>query len=431
VGALADGVQVHWVDAPPIVATDTLALVSEALLPVLLWPNLPVLRAVEHRLSIVERFLVEAALDLGDITTLDLEEIAGIPAESTERVVANLRASRILTPRGDAYVPDVDAARTALDREALVELRPDHVSLLMLPRSGDALAFDGRQGRNPPRLDRLEPAGHAPVPEALVGCSRIEVVRELFASGRVAGLPDTITDVGDEPESPVLDETCPVYRATGVVDRVAAADVGDGGYGVDGSMARLRLYHHRSKQQVPLELPGDSALVRSWRELGDCLAEPAVEAAALITVLGPVPDAVAAARLQRPGPVQWTFSLGAPAAQAAIDQGRSLAFGGGLEIEHEPAATRVEVAITFTPSDAKARSVFALDRAADLVARAASESGDQITTATVDAALASAAEELHADASDLSPVALRRHLWGRGRHDVVYRIRAAEDFAYG
>lgn len=430
-GVVADGVQVHWVDAPPIVAADTQALVSEALLPVLLWPNVPVLRAVEHRLSVVERFLVEAALDLGDVTTLDVQEIIGIPAESTERVLANLCASRILVRSGDAYLPDTDAAQTALDRETLVELRPDHVSLLMLPRSGDALAFDGRQGRNPPRLDRLQPAGQAPVPEALVGCSRIEVVRDLFVSGRVTGLPDAIVEVGDEPESPMLDETCPVYRATGVVRRVIAADISNGGGGGDGSMARLRLYDHRSKQQVPLDLPGDSALVRAWRGLGDRLAEPAVEAVAAAAVLGPVPGAGAAARLQRAGPVQWTFSLAAPAARAALDQGRPLAFGGGLEIEGDTVATRVEVAIAFAPRDAAARSIFALDRAADIIARAASETNGQITATTVEDALASAADELHADPSDLTPIDLRRHLWGRGRHDVVYRVRAAEDFDYG
>lgn len=63
--------QARWLDTPPSVGDDPLVVITEALLPVFDWLDVPVIRAVEQKLSVVERFLIESALLLGDLS-LDL-----------------------------------------------------------------------------------------------------------------------------------------------------------------------------------------------------------------------------------------------------------------------------------------------------------------------------------------------------------------------
>jgi hypothetical protein len=48
---------------PPDVSGEPRVIITEALLPIFAWIDVPVVRAVEQKLSAVEHFLIEAAWD--------------------------------------------------------------------------------------------------------------------------------------------------------------------------------------------------------------------------------------------------------------------------------------------------------------------------------------------------------------------------------
>ncbi len=114
---------------------------------------MPVVRAVEQKLSAVEHFLIEAALGLGDLDVEDIEELTGLPEEATRRMAGHLCEISVLTAGDGRYVANEEAALATLTRESLVELRPDVLTFLVLPRCGEALAFEHKQGPDRPTAD--------------------------------------------------------------------------------------------------------------------------------------------------------------------------------------------------------------------------------------------------------------------------------------
>ena len=53
------GAAARWLHTPPDVSGEPLVIITEALLPVFDWIDVPVVRAVEQKLSAVERFLID------------------------------------------------------------------------------------------------------------------------------------------------------------------------------------------------------------------------------------------------------------------------------------------------------------------------------------------------------------------------------------
>jgi hypothetical protein len=156
----------RWLHTPPDVTGEPLVIITEALLPIFTWMDVPLVRAVEQKLSAVERFLIEAALGLGDLDAEDVEELTGLPEEATRRIAGHLCEISVFTAGDGRYVADEEAAVATLSRETLVELRPDVLTFLVLPRTGEALAFEHKQGRTaPPQLHRLDPVASAPLPD--------------------------------------------------------------------------------------------------------------------------------------------------------------------------------------------------------------------------------------------------------------------------
>jgi hypothetical protein len=194
------GAAARWLHTPPDVSGEPLVIITEALLPVFDWIDVPVVRAVEQKLSAVERFLIEAALGLGDLDVEDIEELTGLPEEATRRIAGHLCEISVLTAGDGRYVANEEAALATLTRESLVELRPDVLTFLVLPRSGEALAFEHKQGRTaPPQIHRLDPVVSAPVPDTYRDATQTTMLRTMIEARQVADLPEDVVEIA-EPE---------------------------------------------------------------------------------------------------------------------------------------------------------------------------------------------------------------------------------------
>ncbi|MEV0129608.1 hypothetical protein AB0H83_14270 [Dactylosporangium sp. NPDC050688] len=385
----------RWEAAPPRLPKGATAEVVEALLPMHLW-RAPVLRLVTHGLSVVERFIIEAAVELRALTAQDVGAVTGLPTEITARVIAQLTAAGILSVRPDgAAEPVFPAATDTLERAELYELRETWLTFAYLPRTADLIAFDGGPGTAAaPQLNRLAPAFEAPMPADVAGRPAAEFLDERIRTGTVTGMPEWLhAAVAD---GATLPATCPAYRCVGHLRR--------------GQPPKLRLVDaKRPERAQPLPVADAATGLAEW-----------------LAMLG---DAVDGAfdrwgRLARESPngPHRTFAIGADLARAVMHDGLPLNRPCGLMVRDEEAVVTQPVGLT--PADPAAEAVFTLDHA---VASVLAEPLDGLglhTLATA-GALAAAAYGAEPEAEDI-----RAELWRRRHFVHVYRLRAANDFAY-
>jgi hypothetical protein len=375
-------------------------------------------RAIEHKLSAIERFLIEAALALGDIGADDVAEVTSLPDDATHRIAGHLCSTGVLEPRADRYLPVQDAAQAALDREAIVEYRQDRLSFLILPETDDILAFEHKQGRpQPPKLDPPHSVGAAPLPAAMRNAPRGTLLRQRVRARRVTGLPDDVVDVPDIPEDPPLGDTCPTYRCQGQLRQRSGR-----------TAARIVVYGDANDRREPLPVGDAQGLTDYWLGQADLLAAPDTARRAWhVVASGGSAEMSSAAHpdLVRTGATRWTFRLDGTAAHDAAARGRRLARAGGLRVTTPDGTTKTEVTLDFEPVDQAAAAVFAVEHAAEQLLAIASPSLADLSAAK---AKACTFYGLRADAVDEK--AVRDRLWQRGHYLLIYRLRSAEDFSY-
>jgi len=409
--------RVEWLDAPTHVGDDTLVVVIEALIPMFLWLAVPVVRAVEHKLSAIERFLIEAALALGEVSARDVAEVTALPDEATHRIAGHLCTTGVLEARPEHYLPIQDAARAALDREVIIEHRSDQLSFLVLPETDDILAFEHRQGRpQPPKLNPPTNVGVAPLPEGMRGLTRGTLLRHRVQARQVAGLPDDIVDIADPPDDPLLDDTCPTYRCRGRLRQRPGRVT-----------ARVDVYGDGNDRHEPIPLSGAEGLIYYWLAQADLPATPEVASLAWTATAGDAPtvDQASPPDLVRTGSTRWTFRLDEAAAHDAVGRGRRLAQPGGVRITDPDGTTKTEVTVDFEPVDQPAAAVFVVEEAVqdllDIVAP---------TSADVSAAIVKACASHGLPAEAVAEDDVRDRLWQHGHYLLIYRLRDAEDFSY-
>lgn len=403
----------RWLGTPPDVADEPLVVIAEALLPIFLWLNVPVLRAVEQKLSAVERFLIEAALLLGDLTADDAEELTGLPEEATRRIAGHLSELGVLSTDGIRYWAQDEAARAALARQVLTEYRQDSLTFVVLPRSGDALAFEHRSGKAPhPHIHRLDPLASAPVSGLDPTATRTAALRDLIKDGKVAGLPDDLVDVPEPGTGEPVGDTCLVYRYEARLH-----------YRRGQVRATGHAYGEHGDDRVRLDIREPARVIDYWLDQAELLhLTEAFQAACQAVGLSPEN-----AKPRRDGPSRWAFAVNSPGALELIRHGKRLCQPGGLELLSTDRATKVEVAAVFEPADSGAAAMFAIDSAADQLE--AMPPGP-LGAPDIAKAIATGCAAYGADPRALTAHRVRQQLWQRGREHLVYRLRASEDFAY-
>lgn len=403
----------RWLSTPPDVADEPLVVITEALLAIFDWSYIPVVRAMEQKLSAVERFLIEAALRLGDLDVEDIEELTGLPEEATRRIAGHLCEIAVLTAEDGRYVANEEAAQATLARESLIELRQDVLTFVVLPHSGDALAFEHKQGRTaPPQISRLDPVASAPVPGAYRDATRAVMLRTLIQAKQVADVPEDLAEIAEPGDDEPLPEVCPAYRYAGRV-RLRAGQVKATGY----------LYGERGDNRVRLDLSRASRLVDYWLDQSELLYLTETFEA-VCQEIGCSPADVKA---RRAGASHWTFQVSSTGALDITERGVRLCRPGGLELLSPDHTTKIEVVASFEPADADAAIIFAVDAAADILEELPP---DSVTPADVGQAILTASAALQVEADPEIPHQVRTRLWTRGRQYMVYKLRASEDFGY-
>jgi hypothetical protein len=396
------------------VADEPLVVITEALLPIFNWSDVPVVRAVEQKLSAVERFLIEAALRLGDLDVEDIEELTGLPEEATRRIAGHLCEIAVLTAQDGRYIANEEAALATLARESLVELRQDVLTFVVLPRSGDALAFEHKQGRAaPPQMNRLDPAANAPVPDNYRDATRAAMLRALIQARQVADLPEDLAEIAEPGNDEPVPEVCPAYRYAGRL-RLRSGQVKVTGH----------IYGERGEDRIRLDLTRADRLIDYWLNQAELLyLTETFEAACKEIGCSPTD-----AKARRVGASHWAFQVSSTGARDLIRRGVRLCRPGGLELLSPDRTTKIEVVASFEPAGADAAITFAVDAAADMLEELPP---DSLTPADLGQAVVTACAAHQVEAGPETEYDVRMRLWTRGHQYLVYKLRAGEDFGYG
>jgi hypothetical protein len=389
-------------------------VVLEALLPMLLWPSVPLIRLAYEDLTVVDRFMVEAALALAPMRAEDVEEVTAIPRHAVTRIAGRLTGLGLLrADRGD-YYPVEAAAMAALERRAVPEHRTMFVTLLYLPTTDELVAFAPGPGRpDPPLLQKAKTVERAPLPPTVAGSSRTELVRAHVRTGRVAGLPDDVVDAVDAVSQDALPDSCPAYRCRGHVrwrggDATLVLDVIDD----DGRRA------------AQCRVPGAAGQAAAWAALagqaesaGDAWRAEGGEVAAI-----------------QEDTAAWAYWLDGTAAEAATGEGIALSEPAGLQIHSEPGpqelgdACAVAVSARFVPADDTATRVFALNHA---IRALIDQDPDRLAPDAAAATVAAARSAYGLADQLLTESEVTDRLWTDQHYRHSYALRAARDFAYG
>ncbi|MEV0392001.1 hypothetical protein [Polymorphospora rubra] len=396
----------RWSAQPPNLPRYGYAEITEALVPILTWPAVPVLKRVEHGLSVVERFVLEAALTLQGVRAEDITEITGIPTDIAFRMADRLRALGALDRVDDTFEPVEPVTREVLTSQRLPEYHQANLQFMYLADTDELIAYDSGPGTPDPPLVHLVPvACQAPVPAGLVGRSRATLLNERIAAGRVAGLPDWVhAAVDDDVRMP---ETSPAYRCR----RGHLKSAGSGAALV------LELYDgdNPERRGRPCSFDGADRLRERLRACAD----------ALDGALRPLtPASQAEATVLDDRTVRF-FTVTTEGARYFGDQGLPISRPLGLSIRSTQAI--VAVPARLAPADPAAAGLFALDHA---VHHMLETPLSELTPQTAAQAVAGAVEVHQLPETAVTVDELRSELWRRRHFTPLYTLRAAEDFDY-
>jgi len=414
-------------------------VVSEALLPLLGWRDVPVLREIRQELTALERFVLEMAMTLGSVTAENFTEVVSLPRQVLAAGASRLVGGRALRLSAGTYEVEPEIAAQALREATIRRPLPATADFVLLPRTDDLLEVAGKKKSWLRQLEvsRLHPAARAPVPNELWGQRRSRYLAARLQQRTVALLDVKVVDVpvpDDDPALIVVSDAdaaaqvrlCPAYRCRAEVTRdgqgrhtVRAVLHGParGRRGKDDSGTPARTV------EVPVELTGAEHLVARWLALVAEMENPDTQQATWQQIGPPLTHGTTPflAAHQR-GPIEWEFPLTGQAARAIAEERRALSRPVGAALEGADAA--VSLICSFAPVDDEARVLFARDDAVSCLLAAA----DPLRELSVACQTASAAFGIAED--HLTPLVIRERAWDLGAYRLAYVLRESEDFPY-
>lgn len=423
---------------PPAITPQTVVVVPDALLPLLGWRDVPVLREVGQELTVLEHFVLEMALTLGTVTAEDFAEVVSLPRQVLAAGATRLIAGGALRLVGDGYEVVPETATRALADQEIQRPMPSTADFVLLPRSGDLLMLPAKKKSwlRQVELARIAPASNAPIPVDLRDQPTSGYLAARIRAGTVTlqdvgvvdvPIPDNdpplVAQIQRHPGAPL----CPAYRCRAEVTRDE-----HGQHTVQAvlhGMARRRKKKAGSGDangtvEVSIHLTGADHLITEWLSLAARLADPTTQRDAwqkigpASTTNGEQPFHGAQPR----GPVEWEFLLTDKAARAVAAERRPLDRPVGLTLSDDEAS--VQMVGWFAPADHDARLLFARDVAVSRLLIAVDPARD------LDAARESAATELGVPVTELDPLAVRDRAWDLAYYRLAYALREAEDFPY-
>jgi hypothetical protein len=430
---------------PPRHGPDAELVVSQALLPLLAWRGVAVLREQRVELTVLERFVLELALTLGSVEPEDFTEVTSLPSSVLSGATWRLVSSGTLAPQGASYSVDPERAAAALREQAVTRRVRGQASFALLPRTGDLFAVAEPDGGWLRDLEqKIAPHRQAPLPPSLWSQSLASYLGERIADRSVVGLDRAVVDVAPREDDPPLGEpvpagpadrsgeaaahVCPAYLChaelrrgdTGIqVVRASAFGKPRRGGPAPGSA-------QPDDAEIEIDLTAARELAARWADLAGALDDPETLRNAWLELSAATsgPDGVASlAGAERRGLGTWDLLVDSGAATLLCGQPRPLPEPRGLALESDEAV--VHLTCRFFPADDTARALFARD---DLITRllAAQQSAAVEFTAACDA------ERRRHPAADaiLSGESVRERVWQLGHYHLAYLLREQEDFCY-
>jgi hypothetical protein len=425
---------------PPAVTPETVAVVSDMLLPLLGWRDVPVLREIRQELTALERFVLEMALTLGSVTTEDFTEVVSLPRQVLTAGASRLVGGGALRLGAGSYKVEPEPAAQALREAGIRRQLPATADFVLLPRTGDLLEAPGKKKSwlRQLELTRLVPAARAPVPDELWDQRRSSYLAARVRQRTVALLDTSVVEVPVPDDDPALVAVsdadaagpvrlCPAYRCRAEVTR------DEQGRHTVRAVLHGMTRGRRSKEgsgtpartvEVPVELTGAEQLVTRWFALAAGMENPDTQQATWREI-GPPPTQYGREPFlaaHRRGPMEWEFPLTGQAARAIAEERRALSRPIGAMLENADAA--VSLICSFAPADDEARVLFARDEAVSRLLAAT----DPLQELPIACQAATAAFGVTEDR--LTSQEIRERAWDLGGYRLAYALRESEDFPY-
>lgn len=384
-------------------------------MPCFIWLDVEVSREIRHELTVLERFIIEAGVELGSFDERDIEEITSIPARIVRRFMLRLLRSGTAEVERGVFKVLPDIATRVLQQEFTSELKPAKLTFLYFPRTDDLIACPDDDDVR--RILRLRPAFAAPVPQERAGKPVGDFLADRIEARTVSGLPRDIVRLSANDNLGDMPKLCQTWRASAQVR---------------GTNEGLRLYltfYGQSKknpehaEHANVQLRGAEGLTNLWVSLPQSLSDSRYSSALSepLGLVGGRPRAIVAL-----GPSRYAVRLRAADTQALFDQGICLSNARGLGLCASEFIAEVEV--NYTPEQPESAHQFAIDRAVVILRnKQPSDIGD------LQAAIVTACAT-----ENVSPNAARRvttdavlsRLWELEDFGIIYALRAQEDFRY-
>lgn len=338
-------------------------VVEEVLLPMLLIPAVPVvLRDVREPISILQRFLLQAAVDVGVLDLREAQQATAVPLFALRRIAWEFACSGLFTAddQPGRFTPNDELCRRSLAMDRVELEKPGVLHFLFLPETDEliALDMDAAAKKFVAELQTSTPDAGFPTPHLEgIACEQFLVGR--LADGAIGGLPSDFLRFGTTPPTPAegaetivcpLPSSAPAFR----VRFTALSEKQE-------FRCPLRLLVNRRSPEVD---------VSSARVLVSTTMEHT--AAARVTSDG-IPSlraegvpAGANAMLNFESPVRARMLLeGWVAAQVASRGWLTRSYT--LRVQHPSRALTTRATLTFAAGDETAERLFAVDSAAQEV----------------------------------------------------------------
>lgn len=389
------------------------AVVREALIPLLVWQDVPVHVLKPRRLGRMETFLLEAGLRLQPLNLQELSAITSLPLDVIAQSAAKLRRRQVFREAAPGlYVVDDAEARKSLETRNIAEEELISMNFVYLPQQDQVIADPELTGSLVAATKKLRGPRRAPLLQQQspsMGVSNF--LSNRIEAGRILGTPYQILGLGAWAKPPEWPKYTPCYFGRGYVHP-------------DATKADLQLFGHPRRKDGSSRYEGEaiklkhSALIQEWVLLADRFRDGFRGQAEHLPAFSPW-------GIEPWGNRRWRIGVSDEAARLLANE-HWLTEEITLSV-CSPTA-KVDVRVALEPVSSAAADLFALD----LVARRVEERSSPYSDVAWQEHLARAKERYpYAELGGVSKTRAEHRLWSRKCFKAVYAHRGALDFAYG
>jgi hypothetical protein len=378
--------------------------VRNAWLPLVIWEGVRVKLRGTRGLSLMERFVIKALLELQNCNAEDLREVAAIPPELSAWLFASLVQRNLATQYDDThYQPHVAACHDALQSNRVPIERDEERSFFWFPLTDEYVALQDSAGAIR-RFRGIEPVGKYPLPERWRREKRATLIRRAVEEKRVYGAD--IGDLIDVSDDAILNDEYPAYHCAAVLPESTTGDW------------RLTLFGNRKRKQaqdrgglqeghlggeqaeLPLTIPVLPHLIDLWKKPLSA-AQPYVHRELIDQGMSKVSFGKCSCSAELGGTAATTMTR-----QRLLSPTLSLALQVDREIEYA-------IPLQLIPADSVAKRLFAIDEAVRELLTAPRPSDTFIAITQKDG---------------ITRACLIDRLWQLKLFAMVYQLREKEDF---